>query len=200
MRRNPASYYLASLTVFLVLIAVPAQSQESKDGYHKKSIFVEFLGSGNALFTANFDFRFLKGQNHGAGMRLGIGGHSLKYKPLFGTGTIEETQFTIPAEVNYIIGKSSFGLELGYSLTYISFTKKENTTFRFFGTGIHTYYNESGSMFVSYFPVGFRYSRDKGGLLLKLNFGPLISHSHPNVLFQEKIDFWGGLALGYSFY
>jgi hypothetical protein len=198
MKRKPVSYRLFSFSVVLLIIfSIPAHSQERKDTHSNKNLYIELGGSGIAVLTANYDFRFLKGRNDGLGMRVGIGGESSKSEPLFGEGEIKNKLFTVPLEVNYILGKKRFSLEIGHSLTYISQTK--NSSIQLFNPDFANT-NESGKFIVSYVPLGFRLKPKKNGFMLKFNLGPLINYSAPNVFSYEKIQFWAGLAAGYSFY
>ncbi len=199
MKRNLISYSLSSLLILLIMLIVifviPAHSQERKDIYRSKSFFIEFGGSGVAALTGNYDFRFFKGRNDGIGMRIGIGGESSNSKPLFGDGEIKIKLFTVPLEVNYILGKKRFSFEIGYSLTYISET--EYSSLQYSG---YNKTNQSGSFVVSYVPMGFRLKPKTDGFMLKFNLGPLINYSAPNVFHRDKNQFWFGLAIGYSFY
>ena len=179
-----------------MIVVIPAHSQERKDINRSKSFFLEFGGSGVAVLTGNYDFRFFKGRNDGLGMRIGIGGESTKSDPLLGEGEIKNRFFAVPIEVNYILGKRNFSFEIGYSLTYIS--AKYHSSFQLFNPN-STITDESDNFLVSYMPVGFRLKPKKSGFMLKFNLGPLIDYSAPN-LFQDKFQFWAGLAIGYSFY
>ena len=112
---------LIFISVLLTLIIIPVHSQEVYDSRRSKSLFVEAGGSGVSILSANIDFRFIKGQHDGLGMRIGIGGESSKSDPIIGEGEIKTSLFTVPLEVNYIFGKKRFSFEIGYSLTYIAY-------------------------------------------------------------------------------
>lgn len=198
MQQKPIFYILPSLLMILIMIvAIPAYSQERKNINRSKGFFMELGGSGVAVLTGNYDFRFFKGSNDGLGLRIGIGRESTKSKPLLGEGETKTKLFTLPLEINYVFGKRNFSFEIGYSLTYISETK--NSSFRFFNPE-YTITDESGSFFVSYLPVGFRLKPKTDGFMLKFNLGPLLNYSAPNVFYDDKIQFWAGLAVGFSFY
>ena len=78
---------------------------------------MEFGGSGVAVLTGNYDFRFFKGRNDGIGMRIGIGGESSNSKPLFGDGEIKikliSMILTITVAVASVIGVAITGLYPG---------------------------------------------------------------------------------------
>jgi hypothetical protein len=198
MNKKSNSFSLFSfLLILLVILTVKAYSQESNYTQRAKSLFVELGGSGVSLFSANLDIRFNKGRNDGFGIRVGVGGESSKTEPIFGYGETKTNLFTVPLEVNYILGNKRLSFEIGYSLTYISETKK--SSFRLTNP-YYTYDNESGDLIVSYLPVGLRLKPKKKGFMLKFNLGPLWDYSAPNIFYPEKIQFYGGLAMGYSFY
>ena len=195
-KQKPISHSLSYLLIMLILIfAIPARSQESKDINRSQSFFMELGGSGVAVLTGNYDFRFFKGHSDGLGMRIGIGGESSNSKPIFGEGETKIKLFTVPLEVNFIFGKKRFSFEIGYSLTYIS--ENKNSSLQIFG---YNKTDQSGSFIVSYVPVGFRLKPKTDGFMLKFNLGPLINYSAPNVFHYDKNQFWFGLAIGYSFY
>jgi len=188
---------LSILIVSLVIIGISANSQEKAVKQRYKSLFIEAGGSGVSVLTANFDIRFYKGRSDGLGMRIGIGGESSKTEPILGEGEIKNKFFTVPLEVNYILGKNRFSFEIGYSLTYISQTK--TSSIRILEPN-YTSTDESGNFMVSYIPVGFRLKPKGNGFMLKFNVGPLWIYSAPNLFDYEKTQFWAGLAIGYSFY
>ena len=184
------------ILVLLVLFSVKVNSQEKSDTNRNKNIFVEFLGSGATIITGNFDMRFNKGRTDGLGMRIGIGTGSVSSDYLFGEGSTRTKMFTIPVEVNYIFGKRRFSFEVGFCLTYASITEDSNLLL----FGEYSEKHESENVMVSYMPVGFRLKPEIKGFMLKLNIGPLLNFSSPNLFADESSSFWGGLAVGYSFY
>ena len=120
-----------------------------------------------------------------------------KSEPILGRGEIKTKLFTVPLELNYILGKRNFAFEIGYSLTFVSETK--NTNIQIWNPN-PTVTKESENFIVSYLPVGFRLKPNKSGFTLKFNLGPLINYSAPNIFEYDKIHFWGGIAIGYSFF
>lgn len=197
MKRKSISQILHSLlVVLLVLISTAVHAQESPEASRNKSIFVEFLGSGATIVTANFDMRFKPGGTDGWGMRIGIGGGSLSEDPVIGEGSSKTKTFTVPIEVNYVLGKGRLAFEAGCSVTYVSIS--EDSTFQFLGE--YSESHESEDLIVSYIPIGFRLNPKSNGFMLKLNGGPLFNYSAPNLYSDYVMNFWGGLAIGYSFY
>jgi hypothetical protein len=198
MKPKSNIYRLYALLIILIVpVVIPAHSQERKDIYRSKSVFVEIGGSGVAVLTANFDFRFFKGRSDGLGMRFGIGGENSTSEPLFGEGHTDTKLFTVPIEFNYIYGKKRFAFEVGYSFTYVS--GSENSKYRIFSSDYY-YFEDSGNFIVSYVPFGFRLKPKTDGFMLKFNLGPMISYTAPNIIYYDKVQAWAGLAIGYSFY
>lgn len=184
------------LIMFLVFVPTAVQAQEKSDTSRNKNVFVELLGSGATIVSANFDMRLNKGRSDGLGMRVGLGGGSIKNDYLIGEGSVTTKLITVPLEVNYILGERRFAFELGLAITYVSISEDSNFE-------ILDYYSEefeTGNVVVSYIPVGFRLKPDKNGFMLKLNIGPMWNFSSPNLFAEEDFLLWGGLAVGYSFY
>lgn len=197
MKRTTISQLPHSLLVLLfVLLSTAVHAQEAPEASRNKSVFVEFLGSGATIVTANFDMRFKPNRTDGLGMRIGIGGGSISDEPLIGEGSSKTKTFTVPIEVNYILGERRFAFEVGYSVTYVSIS--EDSTFQFLGE--YSESHESENLIVSYIPIGFRLNPKTNGFMLKLNLGPLFNFSAPNLYSDIKVVIWGGLAVGYSFY
>jgi len=197
MKKNSVSRILYLLIIVLwVQITMTAYAQESSASNLNKNVFVELGGSGVAVLTANFDMRFNKGSNDGLGMRLGVGGESSRFDYLIGEGEVKTKLFTVPLEVNYILGERRFSFEIGYSFTFVSVSRDSDLQF----LGYHSEKYESGNVIVSYIPIGFRLKPKNNGLMFKLNVGPLWNYSAPNVFDYESVLFWGGFAVGYSFY
>lgn len=197
MKRKSIYQIMYPITlVLLVLFTISTHSQEKSDTNRNKSVFIEFLGSGATIITANFDIRFNKGRTDGLGMRIGVGGGSVSENYIIGEGSTKTKTFTVPLEVNYIFGKRKFSFEIGGSITYVSIS--EDSNFQLFG--MYTEEHESENVIVSYIPIGFRLKPENNGFMLKINIGPILNFSGPNLVSDETISFWGGLAIGYSFF
>ncbi|RYY06349.1 MAG: hypothetical protein EOP43_06620, partial [Sphingobacteriaceae bacterium] len=77
-----------------------------------QNVYIELLGQG-LLLTANYDTRFSNKRN-GIGGRVGVG---------FGTLPLSNnTVFTIPIGLNYLIGKKINFFEIGLGATYLKST------------------------------------------------------------------------------
>ena len=185
------------LFMVLSLLFVPfsPHAQESDATSNTKNVFVEFLGSGAAVVSVNFDMRLNKGRDDGLGVRLGVGVGSVTTDHwLLEEGSVKTKLITIPLEVNYILGKNKFAFEIGGAVTYVNVT--EDSNYEFLGEQYEDF--ENGNVLVAYIPVGFRLRTTKN-IMLKLNVGPLWNFSAPNLYAENEVYFFGGLAVGYSF-
>lgn len=142
--------------------------------------FIAELGGPGILFSANIDTRFTK-SSMGWGGRIGLG---------FVTADEYDGNFyyelrsvvTIPAQINYVFGKSDSPntLEVGAGITYVGrkleiFNFYDDKTSNFFGT------------------ASFMYRRQplKGGFTWRAGFTPLIAKGY--------IQPSGGVSVGYCF-
>lgn len=198
MKRKAITQLLYPLLLVLLVLSSTTYAQEKSDTSRNKTIFAELAGSGLAVISANFDIRFNKGRSDGLGMRVGIGGGSIRSSDYIIVDSSTKTEiFSIPLEVNYIIGENRFAFEMGCSLTYASITDDYRS--QLFGMVTNTH--ESENVLVTYVPVGIRLKPlQKNGFVLKLNVGPVFNYSAPNLFSEENVEIWGGLAVGYSFY
>lgn len=126
------------------------------------------VGGSALLFSANYDSRFSKRLN-GAGFSVGLGSW-------FGGGV---TVFTIPATLNYLVGRKDHFLELGAGATFIT------GTVDFFDS------NETGSALLGHAVIGYRYQPATGGFFARAGFTPLYGYGDA-VMFYH-------LGFGYSF-
>lgn len=160
-----------------------------------RNFFAEIGGSGLVL-TGNIDFRLLKGQTYGSGLRFGFGGGKYSTEYLLGFGKFINKYISVPAEFNYLFGKRRFAIEVGYGITYVHINEESDFTLGSFNTRD----SEVGNFIVSYLPIGFRLKPQNRGLFMKLNLGPVFNYSSPNLWSYDKVDIYGGLAIGYSFF
>ncbi|WP_430972475.1 hypothetical protein [Sunxiuqinia rutila] len=184
MKRN-----LALLTLSCLLLSTtPLKAQEETNAAKRsQSVYLEFAGSGCAL-TVNYEFRLKKERISGLGLRIGAGGLAID---LFGTTSV----FSVPTELNYIWGeKTRVSGEIGFSLTYLHI--RDETISWFFDEPDCV---EKEDLLVSYIPLGIRFRPKTNGLLVRLNAGPVINYSSPNLWSDHAIDPFLGIAVGYSF-
>lgn len=133
--------------------------------------FLEVGGAGLAI-SANYDTRFHQERN-GWGYRVGLG--------FFSSGG--NTVFTVPFQINYLIGEHATMFELGAGTTFLNST----------GTNIGNSKWEFDKItgFIATATIGFRYQPEHKGINLRIGFVP--------ILYDEGIIPAGGVSIGYTF-
>ena len=136
-----------------------------------QNVYLELGGPGLAI-SANYDTRFHKERN-GWGYRVGVG--------FFSSGG--NTVFTVPFQVNYLIGEHALMLELGAGTTFLNST----------GTNVGNSKWEFDKItgFIATGTIGFRYQPEQKGLNFRIGFVP--------ILYDEGIIPAGGISVGYTF-
>lgn len=158
---------IGMLTLVLLLVAICSYAQtdtvrlknQGLEGSNKivtdrppQAVYFGVGGSG-PLFSVNYDRRFGKRLN-GFGFTGGLG--------FFGqTGA---TIFSVPASINYLIGKQNHFIELAAGATFV--------------TGYFDAFDgedETGSMVFGHFNLGYRYQPAKGGFFARTGVSPLFA-------------------------
>jgi hypothetical protein len=154
-------------TVFItktdtVLITTPKHSSN-------KILFLELGGPGLAI-SINYDQRF-SGGKAGWGYRVGTG--------YFGDGG--NTVFTIPLQINYLVGSNGKYFEFGGGTTFLNTTgDSKGKTFIF----------DRVTGFIGTATVGVRFEPEKS-LNFRFAFVPIFSN--------DQIIYAGGFSVGYTF-
>ncbi len=165
------------LSLLLSILILQAQAQFEPDQIkYSKAIFIEFGGNG-ALFSANYEMRFKKGQQDGLGFRAGFGGIRLADSQGKSLNIL-----TIPLAINNIIGKRRSALETGVGITPVIISE-ENPSYSqsIVQKGVAGFLN-----------VGYRFQPIKNGFLFKINWTPVISGG----TIEPR---WFGISFGYGF-
>jgi len=154
-------------TVFItktdtILISTPKHTSN-------RILFLELGGPGLAI-SLNYDQRF-SGGKEGWGYRVGMG--------YFGDGG--NTVFTIPLQVNYLIGSNGKYFEFGGGTTFLN-TTGDNTG--------KTFIFDRITGFIGTATIGVRYEPEKS-LNFRLGFVPIFSN--------DEIIYAGGFSVGYTF-
>ena len=153
-------------TVFItkvdtVLIATPKHTSN-------KILFLELGGPGLAI-SINYDQRF-SGGKEGWGYRVGTG--------YFGDGG--NTVFTVPLQINYLLGSNGKYFEFGGGTTFLNTTgDNKGKTFIF----------DRITGFIGTATIGVRYEPEKS-LNFRLGFVPI---------FSNYVIYAGGFSVGYTF-
>lgn len=136
----------------------------------KQAIFMEWNGNGIGK-SINFDSRF-RAKHNGPGFRVGLGGTDLLRTE--NGNNIDYSALTIPAELNYILGKKRHSLEAGVGYTTILDSETEG----FDGTGFLNF--------------GYRFKPLRKGLVVRANITPRFN--------TDGLDFgYRGFSLGWGF-
>jgi len=154
-------------TVFIiktdtVLITAPKHTSN-------RILFLELGGPGLAI-SLNYDQRFSGGKD-GWGYRVGMG--------YFGDGG--NTVFTIPLQINYLVGSNGKYFEFGGGTTFLN-TTGDNTG--------KTFIFDRITGFIGTATIGVRYEPEKS-LNFRLGFVPIFSN--------DEIIYAGGFSVGYTF-
>ena len=149
-----------------------------------KSGYAELGGAG--LASINYDMRIMNKED-GLGFRVGIGGFSVS--STYNNGNTSNTDklgiFTVPLELNYLLGKNEKNyFELGAGATIVSLKNKStnNTSAdneKFSGTFGHLY-------------MGYRLQPKDGGFLFRAGITPIFGKGY-------FIPYWAGISFGYKF-
>jgi len=170
-------FYPFILLYFIAFCSSSLHAQTKSAVQSSKSIFLEAGGAGLS-YSFNYDFR-LKGES-GLGFRAGVS---------YISRVDDIKMYSVPCQVNYLMGKQTNFFELGVGVTY-------------FYLDDYLYYGNSGesefllpvktkgdAMFTMTF--GFRH-QPKQGIMYRLAITPIANRS----------GFWpafAGLSFGYSF-
>jgi len=135
-----------------------------------KILFAEVGGPGLAI-TLNYDARFGSDRG-GLGFRIGMG--------YFGDGG--NTVFTVPFQLNYLIGHGSNFIEIGGGTTFLNSTG-DNTG--------KTFIFDRVTGLIGTATIGYRYQSDEKRVNFRIGFVP--------IFYDEGIIWAGGVSIGYTF-
>ncbi len=161
--------YLLIFSLFTCSSILFAQSSDTTK--RAQSVYFELLGPGG-FYSANYDTRFSKRQD-GPGIRVGVSYTSVDQASLF----------TLPVQVNYLLGKNGKYFEVGLGATYAS------TRADFFDS---TESDEKGSTVFGTMNFGYRRQPIEGGFLFRAGVAPIFHN-------RDFIPYWPYLSFGYSF-
>jgi hypothetical protein len=136
-----------------------------------QAVYFQVGGSGPIL-SANYDRRFGK-KLDGAGFAVGIG---------YFTDS-EESIFSIPVSINYLIGRKTHFVELAGGATFVSDTYEDWWS----GSGE----NITETYFIYHVNVGYRHQPATGGFFFRGGFSPLLDQDDAVMSFY--------LGFGYNF-
>jgi hypothetical protein len=150
---------------------VQRDSTKADSGVKAQSWYVEVGGAGLAI-SGNYDARFKKERN-GWGYRVGVG--------FFASGG--NNVFTVPFQINYLIGEHSHMLELGAGTTFLN----SNGT----NVGTSKFEFDKVTGFIGTATIGYRFQPEHKGINVRIAFVP--------ILYDEGLIPAGGISVGYTF-
>ena len=171
---NKTTFFVAALLTILSATVSNAQTSTTTDTVSKRpqGVFFELLGPGG-IYSANYDTRFNK-TTTGLGIRVG-----LSY-----TQISEASLFTLPVQLNYLLGKNEKFFEMGLGATYGSATVD-------FGSG-NDEVDETASNVFGTMTFGYRKQPRDGGFMFRIGASPVFGKGF-------FVPYYGYLSLGYSF-
>ena len=163
---------LTCLTACLFTIHHVA-AQETEAIGRSQAVYFEILGPG-VTFSANYDTRF-QNTNNGLGGRIGV-----SYFALDGTSI-----FTLPVQLNYLLGKNNHYFEVGAGATFASISDSTNEEDQDI-----LFVTDSGVMGTMTF--GYRRQPINGGFSFRGGFTPIFGQGN-------FMPFWPYVSFGYTF-
>jgi hypothetical protein len=161
--------YLFIISLFISSSTILAQNSDTTK--RAQNVYFEILGPG-VLYSANYDTRFSKRQD-GLGIRAGIS-----------YATIEDASlFTVPVQLNYLLGKGGKYFEVGLGATYGT----ASVDFGFMDDD-----NETGSTVIGTMTFGYRRQPVEGGFMFRAGVSPVFGHG-------SFVPYWPYVSFGYSF-
>lgn len=191
----------ASLKKFLLLLlaicslAVHAQTDDALND-RRRAVYGELLGPSIGI-NASYDARFSKG-NH-LGYRVGLGITVSQTDNLFDSNT--DIAFTIPAEINYLIGKHRNYLEVGLGASFLIYKARVYEDNGFPG---NDYHEQTNLGLLGYANVGYRHVSKKG-FLFRAGITPMVpisadlSNNRNNYETDHTLYVIPYIGFGYSF-
>lgn len=152
---------------------VVSAKKDSIINQRAQNVFVE-LGGPGLLFSANYDTRF-SNKADGLGGRIGLGFISSSGSSLF----------TLPLQLNYLLGKNNKYFEIGLGATYASYNGSDLFSF-------DSNNNVSESHVFGNMTFGYRYQPIEGGFNFRAAITPLFDSS-------SFIPYYFGISFGYTF-
>ena len=162
------------LTLIITFLHAESNSQNDSGRYSRDLVYIEFLGAGG-LGSLNYERLIWKKKEIDLGVRVGISSirfrdHELNFNP----------DIIIPITVNGTWGKDHKA-ELGIGQTITNVVQAASTD----GsperkTDVHLNFN-----------LGYRYKKDKGGLILRFGYTPIIES-------YREFRHWGGISIGWA--
>ena len=158
-----------SVFILIILLLVhPVYTQVLKEKTRQQAVYIELLGQSVA-YSVKYDRNFFRGDG-GLGMSIGLG-----YLPAVDISNI----LSVPASINYLIGKNGNYFEIGAGITYIGKVDP--------GSFSNGYW---GALW-----IGFRHQPVSNGFLFRGGLMPFVVYNQ--VLTAPPL--YPGISFGYAF-
>jgi len=165
------SILIISTLLFLCTSVFAQRGSDSFTSGHHKSITV---GVFNANLTQglNFDMRFQKNRLDGLGFKVGVGGFAIRRFTRF--NRVERGLFSIPLELNYVVGKRRHGLVVGAGALPV-YASLDNTELRFNNQDLSI---DGLEILGAFGTLGYRYQPLNKGITFQINYNPVVTQDH----------------------
>ncbi len=156
--------------------------RDSLDNKRAQGIYLELFGP-SIFYSFNYDTRFFKKQD-GLGMRIGL---SYATNTSYGAeyDTVDSSSvFSIPFQLNYLLGKDNKFFEIGLGVTYFNYS----------GNGM-VFLNDSKAninKLLGTMTFGYRYQPKVGGFSYRYSINPVFDT-------KSFIPWWFAFSIGYTF-
>ena len=162
--------------IFLLLITYfKAKSQIDSSQVTKNLLYIEVAGIGG-YGSLNYERVIFRKRNLSFYTRVGLSTCNLKdYTDNFNPDII------IPMAINGLYG-TNHKIEFGIGQTISNIVHANYTNWQ----------TERETNFHANFTIGYRYQKDKGGVMFRCSYTPIIE-------FYKFYRHWGGISIGYTF-
>lgn len=154
----PRIFFIALLgiTFFSPSFAQTKPTVDSVSKVRAETAFFELFGPG-ITFSANYDTRF-SNRRDGAGIRVGLG--------YFADESF--SFFTLPVQLNYLLGKKNKFFEIGAGATYANLHDKYKSNSDFLSF-------DNDDTVIGTLTFGYRYQPEDSGFNFRVAFNPLFN-------------------------
>ncbi|MEA3495364.1 MAG: hypothetical protein U9R42_04945 [Bacteroidota bacterium] len=161
--------------IFLLFLSCETKSQIKNDTISQNSIHFEILGTGG-YFSLSYERIIFNKNKFALGLKTGMGTYNIfDYKSNFNPDII------VPILFSGLYGKNH-KIEFGLGQTVSNIVRANYSDSE----------SERLTQFHSNFTLGYRYQKNKGGFIFRINYSPIIE-------FNKYFRHWGGISIGYAF-
>ncbi len=175
VRQNKTKYISILVIAIITLLSYELKSQTAIQEKARNAVYLEVGGIGS-YGSLNYERLVLVKSNLSLGLRIGFSSYRLKdFTNEFNPDLI------IPLAISGLYGKQH-KLEVGLGQAMTSIVRANPSNFE----------AERELDLHANFIIGYRYQKEKGGLLIRMAYTPIIE-------FYKNYRHWAGLSIGYAF-